>query len=458
MPFGIDANGNPTPSNDNNRGGPTLVKGQCGPGQYWTADGGCQTIQNTAQTQGQQGGNPNPQGNQQPKGAGGSCPGGQMPNPNGDGTCVPGAPQSNPGNCPQGQVWNGYNCIPGTSPSTPTPPTSPTKDPFARDPSWSLEQAVAAANNLAYGYNKHSDVQYWAALWAKDPDYAWSRMLGQGAGGADCAKMGPYAGSCGPGTGGGNRTAPVDFTSPLQRFLNINPQQNGPIPQAYQPQAYTGPGNLPTYTPAQFAPIPNYNPSNLRPTTENLIQQMLTTTSFSPEVVARMKESSKDTQLGMAEQLKQQFQQNAASRGAYGSLPTNLANVDMATLSNLSGAYRGIETQKALQDRTDQLAAIQTSDAYQQQLLDEFLQTQSLKLTGEQAQAGEKYKGYQSQQTAFEDQQQQEALKVQASQNAIARWLQAQGIDLSLLGLGENARQFDANNQLNVSRFLAGSI
>lgn len=57
-----------------------------------------------------------------------------------------------------------------------------------------LEEAMAYANKTAYGYDKHTDANYWQALYAKDPEYALKRMLGMGAGKQDAAKFGEWAG------------------------------------------------------------------------------------------------------------------------------------------------------------------------------------------------------------------------------------------------------------------------
>ncbi len=62
-----------------------------------------------------------------------------------------------------------------------------------------LSSALSAANSIAYGgAAKHTDPAYWQALWSKDPDYAWRRMLGEGAGGADVPTTGPFAGAAAP--------------------------------------------------------------------------------------------------------------------------------------------------------------------------------------------------------------------------------------------------------------------
>ncbi len=56
-------------------------------------------------------------------------------------------------------------------------------------------EAVAAANRLAYGFEKHKDVSYWdrGVGYKGDPDYYWKRMLGWQAAGADVAHFGLYA-------------------------------------------------------------------------------------------------------------------------------------------------------------------------------------------------------------------------------------------------------------------------
>lgn len=72
------------------------------------------------------------------------------------------------------------------------------------DPAF-VAQAMKQANQLAYGYDKHVDPSYWLRPELKgDGDYIWRRMLGEGAGGSDVARMGPYAGvSAAPAPSGG---------------------------------------------------------------------------------------------------------------------------------------------------------------------------------------------------------------------------------------------------------------
>jgi hypothetical protein len=62
-----------------------------------------------------------------------------------------------------------------------------------------LKTALSEADKLAYGgKGKITDDGYWNALWQKDPTYAWKRMLGWQAGGADAPTSGPYSGAATP--------------------------------------------------------------------------------------------------------------------------------------------------------------------------------------------------------------------------------------------------------------------
>jgi hypothetical protein len=57
-----------------------------------------------------------------------------------------------------------------------------------------VETAVARANQLAYGFEKHQDVDYWRRNgYEGDRPYFWKRLLGWQAGGADVARFGLYA-------------------------------------------------------------------------------------------------------------------------------------------------------------------------------------------------------------------------------------------------------------------------
>lgn len=72
-----------------------------------------------------------------------------------------------------------------------------------------LTSALKVANDTAYGFEKHTDPAYWDALWKKDPEYAFRRLLGEGAGPSDAAVKGPYAGAGAGSSASGTRRAAV---------------------------------------------------------------------------------------------------------------------------------------------------------------------------------------------------------------------------------------------------------
>lgn len=109
-----------------------------------------------------------------------------------------------------------------------------------------LKTAMQQANQIAYGGQaKHTDPSYWTALWAKDPEYAYRRMLGEGAGGADVATTGPYAGQGTAGAATSSKSNPYAAT----------------LAQA----ALQGPSML--AAPPPSAPVPGYAPRRPQPGT-----------------------------------------------------------------------------------------------------------------------------------------------------------------------------------------------
>lgn len=83
----------------------------------------------------------------------------------------------------------------------------------------SLQKAMDLANQNAYGGTiKQTDPAYWMEMWKKDPAYTWERLMGRGAGGADAAKYGPWAGGDPNAEGAKNATQYTlgdPLTSPL---------------------------------------------------------------------------------------------------------------------------------------------------------------------------------------------------------------------------------------------------
>lgn len=97
-------------------------------------------------------------------------------------------------------------------------------------------------------------------------------------------------------------------------------------------------------------------------------------------------------------------------------------------------------------DRQDEIQALQTADAWQQGLLGRRVQGYGATLAGEQAQAGDAFRGYGSQSDAFN---QHQNVALQAQQQALQRTLGQGGLDLGRAQLGESGRQFDLSHQLN---------
>lgn len=230
------------------------------------------------------------------------------------------------------------------------------------------------------------------------------------------------------GASGGNpgvNTPGID----IQKYLAMNPPN-------------TGPG--PTYDPYSFTMSDPFKEGSTGPMTEDLLKKLLTTTSLSPDVVAQMKENAKSTLMSGTDQLKQSALQSAAQRGTMGSgaLAAGNAGLDANFLSSLSSNYRNVDITKATQDRIDQQNAMSASDAYQQQLLQEYLGSGNLRLGQETAQATDNYRGYQSKEQQFQDQ--------------FGQWLAKMGLDVNMLNFDEFQRQFNLTNQLNVNKWLGG--
>ncbi len=80
-----------------------------------------------------------------------------------------------------------------------TPPSTPPAAPGGAPASSGYTQGMSLATamqqaNALYGYAKHTDPNYWAAMWAKDPEYTWRRLMGEGAGPQDAPGAGQWAG------------------------------------------------------------------------------------------------------------------------------------------------------------------------------------------------------------------------------------------------------------------------
>lgn len=355
--------------------------------------------------------------------------------------------------CPQGQRWDGIQCSPintapnaGTQPgppgSTPNPP--PTTTPPPSKPDYS---------------NLNGNAAGWMALVGNDQNLlAWVKSIKPGISDGD-AQYYVNAIKSRPGANQQEQAGGASYWS--GRILNDKPggQETGSrsvgtqtnFSPALQFLSGTGPNtpapqlNIQPYSPYQFTPAPAFNPGPTQGLTGNVIQQLLTSTSLSPDVVAKMKEAQKNTLLSGADQLKQQIAQSAASRGVGqgGSAAAAGANVDLKTLGDISSAYGNIDIQKAIQDQTDKLNAVGAAGGYENQLLQEWLQQAGLNLSTQSAQAGQNLAASQQ--------------NLSAEEAKFNNWLQSQGINLSYAQLVEAMRQFNMANSLNVAQFLYNS-
>jgi hypothetical protein len=84
-----------------------------------------------------------------------------------------------------------------------------------------------------------NDLSYWRDKVVKDPAYFWDRLLGKGAGGADAAVRGPYAGAAGSG-------APLSASRSVGSYLS--PQfVAAPAPTLAMPTAQRRYGSVGSY-------------------------------------------------------------------------------------------------------------------------------------------------------------------------------------------------------------------
>jgi hypothetical protein len=117
------------------------------------------------------------------------------------------------------------------------------------------QAAITQALDAAYGkgFTTPEKLAYWQGKVAKDPAYFWQRMLGQGAGGQDVARYGPYAGlsSGAPSamaTGAGSQTTTLAGQMPGQQpyfttigqlttapSMVVTPALSGPVPAWMRP-------------------------------------------------------------------------------------------------------------------------------------------------------------------------------------------------------------------------------
>lgn len=262
------------------------------------------------------------------------------------------------------------------------------------------------------------------------------------------------------GGGGGNGN--------MARFLDNSGQgftpatgPTTPAPGDYKVDPYTG-QPLPTYNPTILDKPADFTSPLTNPTSD-LIQRLLSSEgSLNPAVVAQMKEAQKGTALSMADQLKQQANVNAATRGVSGGggLQSSIDDINARAVGDISAGYRGTDIAAAQTNRQDQLNAISASTGFQNQLLNQYLGQGAQNLNYGQANNAERYKGFQSEQAKSADEFQRylssNQLGLTANDQAFQHWAAQQGIQLNFQNAQMLADQFNRTYGLNVGRFLAG--
>lgn len=232
----------------------------------------------------------------------------------------------------------------------------------------------------------------------------------------------------------------------------------GTAPLAYQPTAAPTPfspnlgsapapyeaeqsnlGPVPTFTPEQYDV-----PDELRGEMEALLLRMLRDPALSDDVTAQMKERQKSGLLTMEDQLRQMLTQDAASRGVAGggNLEGLLADTMGRTRGDISKAYRDIDIERALTERSDQEKAVLAAQNWQQQLLNEFLALEN-----------ERFRGFTTERDAqdetFDRWLSEEELQRGAASDRFANWLGTQNLGLSASDLA--GRQWATEQNVGMS-------
>jgi hypothetical protein len=238
-------------------------------------------------------------------------------------------------------------------------------------------------------------------------------------------------------------------------------------PNAQLPPSYSGTN----YT--QFV-APNHDASNQAQL--DLVNKILANPDTqSPEVIAKMKQASMEEGLKMAQQVKEQNALDAISRGfnAQGGSAVNADRLLKENLiSNILNKNRDIEIGAASQNRADELAALAGSegilsgqvgragDVYNNILKGQTTQAADREAVAQDAisraisQFGADLQGanfnLNQQQANRSDFRQGQSLDLQ-------RELGIGGLNLDQSRLGEQGREFDLSNALNVLQFLEGA-
>lgn len=218
---------------------------------------------------------------------------------------------------------------------------------------------------------------------------------------------------------------------------------------------------------------PNHDAANQQQL--DLVQRILgNAQTQSPEIIRQQQQRSAEEQLRLAQQVRQQNADLSAGRGfnpAGGS--TDAANrlTNENLMSNIIGQNRDIEINAAQQNRADELAALQASEGVlagqtnrSGSIYDRILQGQLAQSGDDRAVSQDSISRGLSQfgadlQGATFNLGQQQANRGDywtGQQLGLQRELGQGGLDIDRGRLGEQGREFDMNNALNVLQLLEG--
>lgn len=310
-------------------------------------------------------------------------------------------------------------------------------------------------------------VDYWAAMpdadpsLKNDPDYWVRRITETGGLGTDNtqywqnAGVGSTAFFRNPGREGGGTIAPGPMIMP-----------NGTVPPGmpYSPNTSRAGFNQtpPTYqaqTISQFQ-TPDY--SKIQGMQDNVLQNVLTNPMYSQEYTSRLNEQQKELALARGQAASRGAQQNAISRGTAGSGAAMAAQrrIGQGTTQNLLQSQRDISNTVESGNRQGYLDALGASQNVLTGRGNQASQFYNSLLSGQQAQAAEYGRQYQSQGDAFD--------------RLLGRDMGLEGLDqaaansrLGYANFGQQGAQFDQdlayrynsmnnNNQLAFMRMLLG--
>jgi hypothetical protein len=190
--------------------------------------------------------------------------------------------------------------------------------------------------------------------------------------------------------------------------------------------------------------------------------------SLSPDIVAKLKARQKQSQLGMADQAKQQAQQALAQHGyqaAGGTRQGANAQIDMGTINNILNSNRDTDIQAATTNRQDILNAVQAATGFMNDRQNRSSDQYRNVLAGQGAQADSNFRiaGFNENQRQADNSGDLQSWVAQQQANQAAddsklkNMSLLHGIDMDQMNFGENQRQFNDSlgfnyNQANQSQ------